>query len=394
MKARQNLNLTTAVFFILLTTACKKEMSSSPSNGQVKPPSTVTRHITHDGSASSDVSYTLGDKSYLFNPAAPFFQFAYGDIMGIRSKLFIISQYTNSQIDDFLKGRLMIAESEDDGKTWINFRDINANFPGSINLSAPSFLKISDNHVMIFYLVKYSTKRIDLYMQESLDGCSTWSTPSLILGSSLGYQMINNARVELIGDRIVIPVSIPQSGDIYKYSISNNELKVFYYYSDDLGKSWNRSKTISSDVSLLEPGMVMFSEREWLMNIRTDIGKIMFFRSRDAGVNWVSEECDIISPSSPQTLLFDQEKNITLMVWNNTNKNFNVHGFNRSPLRLALSIDVGYSWKTVCDIENTTEMFDHAYAAVRKINGKYYVVYNEKNNITNVFKVKICNIEF
>lgn len=393
MKARQNLNLTTAIFFILLTTACKKEMSSSPTDGQVKPPSTVIRHITHDGSANSNVEYTLGDKSYLFNPATPYFQFAYADITKIGSKLIIISQYTNSQIDDFLKGRLMIAESEDEGKTWTNFRDLNVNFQGAINISMPSFLKLSDTHVMIFYLVKYSTQRIDLYMQESFDGCSTWGAPRLIFGSNKGYQIINNARVERIGDKIVIPVSVPASGDIYKYSILNNELKVFYYYSDDLGKSWKSSPIISSNVSLLEPGITMFSQKEWLINIRTDIGKIMFYRSTDAGANWLSEGCDIISPSSPQSLLFDQERGFTLMVWNNTNKNYNVHGFNRTPLRLAISTDMGYNWKTVCDIESTNESYDHAYVAIRKLDNKFYIVYNEKNNITNAFKVKLCSLD-
>ncbi|MFU1858159.1 sialidase family protein [Sphingobacterium sp. NGMCC 1.201703] len=376
---------------LLLFGGCKKKENFAI-DLEVETPTFSDKTIRLEGQSS--ISLIFSSKFYLYNSEKPNENFAYADIIDVNNKLFIISQHSENNIQDHHKGYLTIAESMDDGETWSNFRPLVTGFEDAINVSAPSFVKISDKHIFIFYLVKYSTSRIDIYSQESFDGCTTWTNPQVVSRTNVGYQILNNARVQYINNRIIIPLSYPQSGDISNYSLSNNELKLFYYYSEDLGKTWNKSKALSANLSLLEPGLISLSNpAEWLMNIRTDNGKILFARTKDNGVTWKYENSDIISPSSPQTLLYDKERKAVFMVWNNTNVNAPSHGANRSPLTMGISYDNGYTWQKIRDIESKTSLYDYAYVALKKLDNRIYLVYNERNNKTGKFKVKICSFK-
>lgn len=352
-------------------------------------PDVSSRLIKLEGQSS--ISIAKSNKFYLYNSKKPNENFAYADIISLDTKLFIISQHSENNIQDHHKGYLTIAESSDEGKTWSNFRPLVTGFEDAINVSAPSFLKISEKHIFIFYLVKYSNSRIDIYSQESFDGCITWTNPKVVSNTNVGYQILNNARIQYIDNKIIIPLSFPQSGNISNYTLDNNELKVFYYYSTDLGKTWNKSKALSNNMNLLEPGIISLSNAaEWLMNIRTDKGKILFARTKDRGMTWKFEESNIKSPSSPQTLLYDIDRKAIFMVWNHTDKNVAIHGGNRSPLTIGISYDNGYTWEKVTDIESENNLYDYAYFSLKKMNEKIYLVYNERDNKTGKFKVKVC----
>ncbi len=312
--------------------------------------------------------------------------FAYTDLINVQdSTLMLVTMSSPKNIEDFSSGSIIKYTSYNNGKTWKKEGDISSDFPGSINLSMPSILNYEGGHLILVYLVKYNLQKIDLVMEESFDGGKTWSEARLIHLPNQGYQMINNSRLMKIGNRLVLPVCVSFKGRIVS----------FFYFSDDKGQTWNKSGAIGDkNIDFLEPGIVSTGGNELLMNIRTNLGGIIFARSFNGGVNWHIEESNFNSPSSPQTIRQIPGTNKLLMVWNNNNVRVDVHGGNRSPLSLAISDDKGKSWTMVCDIEPFNQFVrDHAYPVISFDKKFVYIVYNERNNYTSSFSVKIARID-
>lgn len=321
--------------------------------------------------------------------------YAYPEISSLNdSTLIMIAKSSKSNIVDNGKASLIQLLSSNKGLTWQKSLDFSKSFPKAINSSMPSLVRINKNKVLLIYLIKYSNKRIDLKVEVSNDNCKTWGSPITIGGENVGYQIINNSRAIKIGKRILIPVSIPDKGNMSTYRVGNSKLSVFCYYSDDEGLTWNKTKAIRTDkYDLLEPGIVSVGGNEILMNIRTDIGKVLFARSFDLGLNWQFEESNIESPSSPQTIVKIPNSNNLVMVWNDNNKNVSIHGGNRSPLSLAVSSNSGKNWKKLLNIESEDRSKkDYSYSAIQFDEEYIYIVYNERDNLTGKFAVKMTRL--
>lgn len=307
------------------------------------------------------------------------------------SDILLFATMSENRLEDFNHGRIISCISKDQGKTWINFKIKELNFPGSINVYGPSVKRIKNGDLLLIYGVKYSASRSDVYFEISKDEGLTWSNPKIINKSNIGYQILNNHRIELTkSGRIIIPISYPKNGDFNSYWNTGKGLIAFYYYSDDNGQTWQKSLGITSSIAIFEPGIVNISNNELLMNIRTDIGKVLFARSYDNGINWEYEESNINSPSSPQTLFMLQDN--LLMVWNN-NIGLNLdHGGNRSPLNLAFSNDRGRSWNSIIQIEKKDTNYDYAYSGIMNDNKYLYIVYNERINYQHKLSMIIARI--
>ncbi|WP_433901931.1 sialidase family protein [Sphingobacterium puteale] len=311
--------------------------------------------------------------------------FAYSDILNIKdSTLMLVTMVSPKNIEDFAAGSVVKYSSANFGKSWKKEGDISADFPGAINLSMPSLISVDSNHLLLVYLVKYSTQRIDLVMEESFDTGRTWSAPKVIYGENQGYQIINNARLVKVGKTVYLPVCVANGG----------KLASFHYFTNDNGKTWQKSNLIRlDDKDLIEPGITAVGPNELLMNIRTNLGAILFARSYDLGKNWQFEESNFISPSSPQTIRQIPGTNKLVMVWNNNNVNYATHGLNRSPFSLAISSDKGRNWKRICEIESFNNFAkDHTYAAISFDKQFAYISYNERNNVSYNFSIKIAKI--
>src|SRR5690606_14354191 len=154
----------------------------------------------------------------------------------------------------------------------------------------------------------------------------------------------------------------PKKSDIM---FSLDDVGSFYYYSDDKGKTWRKSSIVSNRMALFEPGITALSDNELLMNIRTNLGTVLFARSHDQGARWAFEGSNIKSPSSPQKVARIPGTDSLLMVWNYTDYIAHQHGANRSPLSLAVSTDKGYNWKRMVDLETSPGYInDYAYPAI------------------------------
>ena len=208
---------------------------------------------------------------------------------------------SSNQITDWTSLDIIISESSNSGKTWSVPRKIDHSITENyINVGGPSLINIGNGHIMMFFLAKYSEKRIDILYKESYDYGNSWGNDQIVYKTNQGYTTTNNNRVQYSNNRIIVPLAIPNDSNNLFKSIENN-MSVFYYYSDDLGKTWSRSNNLTlKNVALLEPDIIRLNDSDLLMNIRLNLGSILFARSKDNGETWIFQSSDIASSSSPQ----------------------------------------------------------------------------------------------
>jgi len=367
------------LFISLLFFTCSKEKDNFEDEPYVKPSLKVLY-------AESLQPINL-EKSYIFTAGFEDAQYAYIDLIRLSNGNLLMTSMRDKSIEDFHPGNIIVSESSDDGKSWSSAQVLTKDISGNINSSLPSLLQLGNEHIMLIFGVKYSSSKIDILTKESFDNGKTWSKHKAIHGANSGYQILHNARALYRNGRIIIPVCIPKKADIM-YSL--NDVGAFYYYSDDKGKTWQKSAMITNRMALLEPGITALSNSELLMNLRTNEGTILFARSLNNGISWTFEGSDIKSPSSPQRIARIPQTDSLLMVWNNTDNNFPQHGGNRSPLSLALSTNKGYTWKHIMDLEQSPGyQFDYAYPAILIDKENIFIGYNERNNAYSSFSLKM-----
>ena len=330
------------------------------------------------------------DKTILMPSGKDGFQYAYADILELRDNKLMVVFCRKKNMSDFSAGSEIVAiHSGDGGKTWTSPTLIQENI-ALINTSAPSLIKVSENHLMLFFSTLQSEAKMDLMYKESFDTGNTWSSPLLYSQPNSGYYICNNGRVRMINGRIIAPVAHVFDNIFDNY----DKQRVFTYFSDDLGKTWNISDELKGNFALMEPGVVSVDSDRYLMNIRTRRGKVLFARSNNNnGISWKLSQSEINSPASPQTIIHLNNSDTLIMVWNNTTKDPSKSHRNRTPLAIAVSNDQGYTWKYLGNIENASN-YDFSYPAMIS-NDKYiYCVYYERDHGTlKNYSLKMAKIK-
>jgi len=363
---------------IILLVSCKKERNNVLNSFD------TAFHIQDDQVGkfgllrdSSDYEVKLIGAKSLFTPNKDFGSYSFGDILKIdASKLLCVANRYSSGVDDHAYSEFASRTSDDRGKTWSEEQLFKANLGGGLNILAPNLLRIDAKTVIFMYAHKLSTTAIDIYIQTSIDNAKTFGEARKI-NTVEGYQAFNNARlIQLKSGRIILPVSINDRGTY----------RVFCYFSDDLGATWNESALLSANFSLMEPGVVELPSGEILMVIRTQEGSLFFSKSTDKGKSWRNlYRSELISPESPATILTYKDK--LVIFWNETNYIPNNYR-NRTPLNIALSADNGNTWNMVGKIE-TNLTYQYSYlSAVNDGNDMlltYYKRHRQSDNSELVF---------
>ncbi|MGY4383083.1 hypothetical protein ACVWYN_000102 [Pedobacter sp. UYP24] len=219
-----------------------------------------------------------------------------------------------------------------------------------LNSVVPSMIKVG-NYYHFYYLRQESYSDARIYFMKSIDNGLTW-TDEQRLSFVNGYNCIANDRVVILSSgRIIIPVAFTNDID------SNYDGQyVFCYYSDDQGKTWNKTQDIKSTTPLMEPSVAEFKKGQLLMVMRSKLGKLLFSKSYNNGINWtVIEKSKINTPVSTSALYRVDENKIAL-IWNNSPSY--KHVFDRSPLSLSFSVDGGNSWSQPYEVDkNGSEIY-------------------------------------
>ena len=234
--------------------------------------------------------------------------------------------------------------SSDDGKTWTS-DDVVVHIEGGL-----SFLRLPDGRIALFYLrAKDFGKNLYPFMIISDDEAKTWSAPVKCV-TELGYYTINNDRIILLKNgRIIIPVAYYATGG------SDDNNGIYSYYSDDSGKTWNKSQPVPNPnhVELQEPGVVEQKNGDLMMFIRTNSGVQYLSYSQNSGEQWSAvQPSNIKSPLSPASIKRIPSTGDLLIVWNDNYNPEHKDGGNRSPLTMAISKDDGKTWEKKKQIES------------------------------------------
>lgn len=275
--------------------------------------------------------------------------------------------------DDFKEKKIMLSRSD---LNW-DFQPLSLlqTRIGAISAGAPNILYLGNQHLMFIYSDKNSYEEVNLYWKESFDNGRSWSEPKIINEENTGYYLLNNDRVVYNNGTIWLPVA-HVDGDIFKKYDSQS---VFCFFSNDFGRTWERTPTISRNYPLMEPAITFLSNGHILMNIRTNKKRMELSKSTDNGKNWTTPKKVHTSADSPQKIINYNNSDTLFMVYNG---NIDPGNWERSraTLSLAMSTDEGNNWKDIYTIENINDEFNYTYPSMVQVDNKLFITYYKKEN--------------
>ena len=177
---------------------------------------------------------------------------------------------------DHAAADLAMRISTDGGKTWSDDTTV-VQHEGGNNVMSVSLLRLADGRIALFYLNKQSLEDCRPMLRFSKDECASFSDPTVCITDEIGYYVLNNDRaVQLASGRLILPVALHNKPGQEKPDWAG---RVMCYLSDDVGKTWRRSKSTlirhspkGDRITIQEPGVVQLENGRLMMFCRTDAG--------------------------------------------------------------------------------------------------------------------------
>jgi Neuraminidase (sialidase) len=314
----------------------------------------------------------------------------------------IMLVWTRSQGEgkDYDKNDIVMAHSDDNGKTWTEPVVLPCGKPRSC-FGGTSLLKLPDR-IQLYFWFRNGGNDSSLRMIESTDGGTIWSDSRTITPrSATSFTGCNQRVIQLKTGRLIWPVHTLTG----KPDPSKN-LGILVGRSDDLGKTWKFSpdlafeddpnvrgyrytKTLSYTpdehetripIKLHEASVVECMDGSLLMYTRSTRGRFYSSRSTDGGVTWSKlEPSDVAAQTSPPYLQKLTDGRL-LMLWNPptpeqaATKQFPTS--KRPTLQMALSEDSGKTWSKPTVIANDGRKNGFCYPAALELkNSKELLVF-------------------
>jgi sialidase-1 len=296
-----------------------------------------------------------------------------GDTIALLDGTLLVGWTEFQKTSDFATAHIAGRRSVDRGKTWGDKFIIQKNI-GKLNTMSLSFLRPRDSgELLMFVLVKNSKTDLDLFVSRSTDEALTWSEPQPVTTDD-GYHIMNNARVIQLRDgRILCPVSTTPL-----IHSSEHPLQNVCYFSDDDGRTWQRSRDAVAvpKRGAMEPGLIERRDGSLLQIIRTQMGRVWMTESFDRGDTWnKARPWDITSPEAPSTLIPLRTNNAWLIIHNPVvDPNARSHGGRRTPLVARVSRDEGETWSKPISIEDDLKN-TYSYISAHVVNNRMQLTY-------------------
>ena len=270
--------------------------------------------------------------------------------------LFVYTYFTGGGGDHdsaHLAGRY----SADGGRTWTAEDSVIVPNEGGMNVMSVSLLRLKNDALALFYLLKNSERDCRPVMRLSRDEGATWGEPVMCVMDEVGYYVLNNDRaIQLAGGRLVLPLCLHTVEGSDKMDWQG---RVLCYLSDDNGATWRRSRSVHKGfdtqgrrVTTQEPGVVELKDGRVMMVIRASGGCQYLAYSEDGADTWSAPvPSEIKSPVSPASIKRLPSTGDLLLVWNDHD---NIPGSlknKRVPLSTAISKDDGKTWQNVRVLE-------------------------------------------
>ena len=293
------------------------------------------------------------DKVVLLPPGPKNPRNSEGDFIHLKDgRLMFLYTHFTSGTSDHAAAHLAARYSRDQGRTWTETDENIIGNEGGYNVMSVSLLRLQDGRIALFYLRKNSLADCRPLLRFSSDEARTWSDPVEVITDQIGYFVHNNDRaIQLQSGRLVCPVALHRTPD---YEKPDWDGKLMCYLSDDLGRTWRRSRSVlrgvkpdGKRITYQEPGVVELKDGRVMMFIRTGEGSQHLSWSEDGGETWSKSVPSVIkSPKSPATIERIPGTGNLLMAWNDHSLITPDLKGKRTPLAVAVSRDNGETWQT------------------------------------------------
>ncbi|MCH5378175.1 MAG: glycoside hydrolase [Planctomycetes bacterium] len=303
-----------------------------------------------------------------------------GDIIQLKDgRLCLIYTRFTGGGSDHSAADLAMRVSPDGGRSWSDDRIVVRRDSGQ-NVMSVSLLRLADSRIALFYMNKQSIQDCRPVMRISTDECRTFGPPVACITDEIGYYVLNNDRaVQLSDRRLVLPVAMHNKPGQAQPDWAG---RVMCYLSDDIGRTWRRSKSVligrspeGNRVTVQEPGVVELQNGRLMMFCRTNAGSQYVSFSEDHGDTWSElRASNLRSPLSPASIERIPWSGELLCVWNDHS---GVHAFpagKRTPLCLAISRDDGGSWSRSRVIEPDPDGW-YCYTAITCVGDQVLLAY-------------------
>lgn len=257
---------------------------------------------------------------------------------------------------DQLPSDISIAESYDEGKTWINERVVADMKHGCVNVYSPSFLRNTDGSLSLYFmrymrLEKGKPALNNYYRITSFDEGVTWSEEETMWALS-EYVAMNHCIKRLSDGSALMPV---YGGDSALFLTRNGGYTVRVLRSEDDFKTWTESNTLSLPMKgVMEPCIAERSDGVLNMVMRTQLGSVFYSESYDKGITWSKPQTTgLRAPESCPCIAAIPGTDAQLVIWNNSeyDMHYRSHYGKRTPLTMAISTDGLKTFSDFFDIE-------------------------------------------
>lgn len=281
----------------------------------------------------------------IFQPGSVYRSYFSAAGLAINGQYFFIGTQSKTD-DDFGAADLQIIKTNAEFN-WFDTQKLFRSNEAKLNSVSPTLIKVG-NIYQFYYLRQESFREGNIYMMESDDQGETWKNERRI-SFVPGFNLLTNDRIAVLSSgRIIIPVSFTSNIDG-----NYNDQYIFCYYSDDKGKTWQKTGELKSRIPLMEPSVAEFGNGNLLMVIRSTLGRLLFARSFDNGMTWSTIEKSHLNSPSSTSALYRLQNGVLGLIWNNTAPYNHVH--DRRPLSLSVSKDGGKSWSRPYNIGKTPD---------------------------------------
>jgi sialidase-1 len=302
-----------------------------------------------------------------------------------KSRLWMIAPWGRPPVDFRQVKRFALPphvyESTDEGKTWQKGDRLNMRWelPGIISDGGITLLRLQSGRLMASFhrnVYEYHGGGVPAISYSEDEGRS-WSPARRVQEREEVFYLMNERTIQLRSGRLVIPVALrPADTPVTKY-IEGNVCLAGCFLSDDEGKSWRMSKTVSLEDKrgMQEPAVAELSDGGILMLARTGSGSHHACFSRDGGQSWTEPRPTMLTAACSPLTLKRMPNGHLLLAYNPATPLFEGSFFPRRPLSYSVSRDDGKSWSTPVVIDDVSRQ-QLIYPSITFLKGGILVVYS------------------
>lgn len=266
------------------------------------------------------------------------------------SLMFGFTEFFGDDWEDDVTAKISYVISKDEGETWSESKVLFKKPSDAKNIMSLSFLRMNNDDLGAFYIVKNSDGTDKIVFTRSTDEGLTWSEPVNCMEClhEQDYFVLNNDRVlKLSNGRILFAVA--------KHTVLNTDKdftpgEIHFFFSDDDGNSWEKTDTVfecpfpQNPDGYEEPGLYQFPDGKVWCYIRTGLGFQYECFSEDSGLTWTLPEPDLFFSSACSPMLVKDCGKYTVSVFNPIPEHIlreDSEPWGRTPYVMAVSLDNG-----------------------------------------------------